>query len=122
MTSPRADIEHRDRPRAVIARLHGDIDSSNAAGMLLPLAAEAAGHPLILALDDVQYIDSAGLAAIDTLRGSSALYIVTPRDSVVRRALEIAAFDQLIPVFDRMEDVLAASNENPGTVQAAEPQ
>ena len=107
MTSPRADIEHSDRPRAVVARLHGDIDSSNAAGILLPLAAEAAGHPLILALDDVQYLDSAGMAAIDTLRNSSTLYIVVPRHSVVRRALEIVGFDQLIPVFESLEDIPA---------------
>ena len=70
-------------------------------------AAEAAGHSLILALDDVQYIDSAGMVAIETLCGSSALRIVVPRHSVVRRALEIVGFDQLIPVFERLEDVPA---------------
>jgi anti-anti-sigma factor len=105
MTSRRAEIERGDRPRAVIARLHGDIDSSNAAEILLPLAAEAAERALILVLDDVQYIDSEGMAAIDTLRSSSTLYIVTPRQSIVRRALDIVGFDQLIPVFDRLEDV-----------------
>lgn len=114
MTSPRVDIERSDQPRAVIARLHGDIDSSNAAEILLPLAAEAAEHPLILALDDVQYIDSAGMAAIETLRdsrarNSRALYLVAPRPSIVRRALEIVGFDQLTPVFDRLEDVSAGA-------------
>jgi len=107
VTSPGARIERGDRPDAVVARLHGDIDSSNASELLLPLAAEAAGHPLILALDDVQYLDSAGMAAIETLRGSSTLRIVVPRHSVIRRALEIVGFDQLIPVFERLEDVPA---------------
>ncbi len=91
----------------MFARLHGDIDSSTAAETLLPLAAEAAEHPLILAFDDVQYIDSAGMAAIETLRNSSALYIVVPNHSAVRRALEIVGFDQLIPFFERLEDVPA---------------
>jgi anti-anti-sigma factor len=107
VTSAGVDIERSDQPRAVVARLHGDIDSSNAAEILLPLAAEAAGCPLILALDDVQYIDSAGMAAIEALRNSGALYIVAPRPSIVRRALEIVGFDQLTPVFDRLEDVSA---------------
>jgi anti-anti-sigma factor len=105
MTAPRADIERSERPRAVVARLHGDIDSSNATEILLPLAAEAAEYPLILALDDVRYLDSAGMAAIATLRGSSALYIVASRHSIVRRALEIVGFDQVIPFFERLEDV-----------------
>jgi anti-anti-sigma factor len=107
VTSPHVDIDRSDRPRAVVAHLHGDIDSSNAAEILLPLAAEAVGCPLILALDDVQYIDSAGMAAIETLRNSGELYIVAPKPSVVRRALEIVGFDQLTPVFDRLEDVSA---------------
>lgn len=107
MTSPGVDIERSDRPRAVVAHLHGNIDSSNAAGILGPLAAEAGSDPLILAFDDVQYVDSAGMAAIETLRNSSALYIVAPKHSLVRRALEIVGFDQLIPVFERLEDVPA---------------
>ena len=105
MTAPHIEVEHSDQPRAAIARLHGDIDSSNADEMLLPLAAHAAERPLILALDDVQYIDSAGMAAIETLRESCAVYIVAPKLSIVRRALEIAGFDQLTPIFDRLEDV-----------------
>ncbi|HUN31250.1 MAG TPA: STAS domain-containing protein [Trebonia sp.] len=68
---------------------------------------EAAGRPLILALDDVQYIDSAGMAALETLRRSTELRIIVPRQSVVRRSLEIVGFDQLIPVFERLEDVPA---------------
>jgi anti-anti-sigma factor len=107
VTSPGVDIERSDQPRAVVARLHGDIDSSNAAEILLPLAGEAVDRPLILALDDVHYIDSAGMAAIETLRNSGVLYIVAPRASIVRRALEIVGFDQLTGVFDRLEDVPA---------------
>lgn len=107
MTSPRVDLERSDRPPAVVARLHGEIDSSNAAEVLLPLADEAGGSRLILAFDDVQYIDSAGMAAIEILRSASALAIVAPEHSVVRRALEIVGFDQLLPVVNRVEDVPA---------------
>jgi anti-anti-sigma factor len=107
VTSPHVDIDRSDRPRAVVAHLHGDIDSSNAAEILLPLAAEAGDLPLILALDDVQYLDSAGIAAIGTLRNSSVLSIVVPPGSVVRHALQIVGFDQLIPFFERLEDVPA---------------
>jgi anti-anti-sigma factor len=106
VTSPAAHVERGDRPGAMIAQLHGDIDSSNAAEILLPLAAETAGRPLILTLDDVQYIDSAGMAALETLRRSSTLRIVMSRHSIIWRAMEIVGLDQLIPVFERLEDAM----------------
>jgi anti-anti-sigma factor len=108
VTSPIAHVELEDRPGVVIARLHGEFDSSNTAELLLPLAAEAAGRSLILVVDDVQYMDSAGMAAIEKLRGSTALTIVVPEDSIVRRSLEVVGFHQLLPVFERLEDVPAS--------------
>jgi anti-anti-sigma factor len=105
VTTPPADIERDERLRAVLVRLHGDIDSSNAADVMTPLADEALGQTLIIDLSDVQYIDSAGMAAIDTLRGATELYMIAPRSSIVRRALQIVGFDQLVPVFDRLEDI-----------------
>jgi anti-anti-sigma factor len=99
------DIERDECSQAVIAHVHGDIDSSNAADVMAPLAEEAAGRILIIDLSDVQYIDSAGMAAIDTLRTGTQLYIVAPESSIVRRALQIVGLDQLVPVFERLEEI-----------------
>jgi anti-sigma regulatory factor (Ser/Thr protein kinase) len=69
------------------------------------LADGATGQTLIIDLSDVQYIDSAGITAIDTLRGTTLLYIIAPQSSIVRRALQIVGFDQLVPVFERLEEI-----------------
>jgi anti-anti-sigma factor len=99
------DIERDECTRAVIAHVHGDIDSSNATDIMTSIADEAPGQTLIIDLSDVQYIDSAGMAVMDTLRTTTQLYIVAPQSSIVRRALQIVGFDQLVPVVERVEEV-----------------
>jgi anti-anti-sigma factor len=105
MTTPPVHIERDENLRTVVAHLHGDIDSSNVSEVISPLADEPADQTLIIDLIDVQYIDSAGMAAMDTLRGRSNLHIIAPHSSIVRRALQIVGFDQLVPVVDRLEDI-----------------
>jgi anti-anti-sigma factor len=98
------DIERDECSQAVIAHVHGDIDSSNAADVMTPLADEAAAQTLIIDLSDVQYNDSAGMAAIDTLRSTTQLYLIEPGSSIARRALQIVGLDQLVPVLERLEE------------------
>jgi hypothetical protein len=45
------------------------------------------------------------MAAIDALRSTTELHIIASRSSIVRRALQIVGFDQLVPVFERLEDI-----------------
>lgn len=105
MTTPAADIERDERLRALVVHVHGDIDSSNAADLVASLTGEAPGQALIIDLSDVQYIDSAGMAAIDALRNTTELYLIASGSSVVRRTLQIVGFDQLVPVCERLEDI-----------------
>jgi anti-anti-sigma factor len=105
LTSPLVDVERDERSGVVIAHLHEDIDSSNVGDVMGPLADQAAGQTLILDLTGVQYLDSAGMAGINTLRSCTTLYVVVPRSSLVRRALQIAGFDHLVPLLERLEDV-----------------
>jgi anti-anti-sigma factor len=105
VTAPAADIERDERLRALVVHLHGDIDSSNAGGLITPLADGAPDQALIIDLSDVQYIDSAGIAAMETLRIRARLHIVAPPSTIVRRALQIVGLDQLVPVFERLEDI-----------------
>lgn len=106
MTSVHMEIEHDERRDAIVARLHGDIDSSNADTIVLPRN-DGAPVAVLLDLRDVQYLDSAGLAVIEALRTSTTLHIVAPRTSIVRRALEIAGFGELVPIVERFEDIPA---------------
>ena len=105
MTTPAADTERDERLQALVVHLHGEIDSSNAADLITPLTDEAPDQAPIIDLSDVQYIDSAGMAAIDALRSTTEPYIIASRSSIVRRALQIVGFDQLVPVFERLEDI-----------------
>jgi anti-anti-sigma factor len=105
VTSPLVHIERDQQFGVVVAHLREDIDSSNVADVMLPLADQADGQTLVLDLTDVQYLDSAGMAAIETLRTRTKLYIVAPRASVVRRALEIGGVQHLVPLLERLEEV-----------------
>jgi anti-anti-sigma factor len=106
MTFPQVDIERDGSNALTVARFHGDIDASNVADVMLPLADEAREQPLVLDLSDVQYLDSAAISAIEKLHTRrDALYLIAPRTSIVRRALEIVWFDQLMPIVERMEDI-----------------
>jgi anti-anti-sigma factor len=109
VTSAFGDLERDDRLDAVVARLQGDIDSSNVASVIVPLGRQAEGKRLVLDLSDVRYIDSAGIAAIEALRSSVELSLVVPGPSTIRRALQIVGFDQIVPVFERIEDIEAST-------------
>jgi anti-anti-sigma factor len=54
----------------------------------------------VLDLSAVQYLDSAGIAALDSLRRATELRLVVDPSSIIHRGLVITGFDQLIPVYD----------------------
>lgn len=107
MIPRRVDVEPAERLGAVVACLHDEIDSSNVADVILPLRDDALGPNLIVDLSDVRYLDSAGITALEGLRGHKNLVLVLPAASLIRRTLEIVGFDQIVPVFERLEDVPA---------------
>lgn len=99
---PLREIEH-DGAGTVVARLQGDIDSSNVAELKETLETDATGKKLVIDLSDVQYIDSAGMSGLESLRRSAEVVVIAPRASTIRRALEVVGFDQLVPVLEGAE-------------------
>lgn len=92
-----ADVEVREGVRAVIARLTGELDLSNAGNVSGALAEAIPNSVLALIVDltDVEYLDSAGIHLIYELREKlrtrgQVLRLVIPTDSVAGDALRLA--------------------------------
>jgi anti-sigma B factor antagonist len=111
----------RDRG-VVIAEVTGDIDMSTVAGLrerLLGLA--DSGQPLIVDLNRVSFIDSAGLGALigvarrADVRGGS-LHAVCSRPQT-RKLLWLTGVDRRIPLTDTVDEartLLTASGDDAG--------
>jgi anti-sigma B factor antagonist len=104
--------EVRDAVRVVVVRGELDLDSSGGIEGPLARAAEDLEHPLVIDLTACTFIDSVGLAKLlhgakPLQDGGSNVAVVCP-EGEVRNLLRLTALDQTLPVFDGLEDALAA--------------
>lgn len=99
---------------AVIARVDGEIDLSSAQGLARQLEDARDGQTLLVVdLRAVVYLDSAGLAVLDTSAREMAalggsLRLVVDEASVVFRALEISGLSATIPTFQTLDTAIDA--------------
>jgi anti-anti-sigma factor len=93
--------DHGDR---VIARIGGDVDQANAKTIKQTLIDSVQGRSLIIDLTEAEYLDSAGIAMLIAVGQRNDVALILPTRSIVRRALEIAGIDQLIPVAETLAD------------------
>jgi anti-anti-sigma factor len=96
-----ADLQLSFRDRAVIARVTGEIDMSNAGELREAIAAYTPNDSLgvVLDLTSVDYVDSAGIHMLYRLAESLrhrglALRIVIPPESAASDALRLAGIKQ----------------------------
>jgi anti-sigma B factor antagonist len=98
-----------------VARIEGAIDMSNARELgdaLLEIGGESA-LGLVVDLSGVNYLDSAGVRLVLRLateldRRRRLLGVVGPADAPVRSVLELTAVDRYVPLYERVEDAVAA--------------
>jgi anti-anti-sigma factor len=99
---------------AVLARLSGEIDLSNAGVVEDTVTGGVAGATAVAVdLSGLSYLDSAGLAVLSRLAGrlselSGSLRLVVPPDALVGRTLSISGLASAIPVDETVEAALAA--------------
>ena len=76
-------IETRQTDSHTVTRLIGEVDASNAASIDEELRAIAVGTRgvLLIDLNDLQYIDSAGIAALERLANETGFRIVIGNDA-----------------------------------------
>lgn len=102
-------LEFEDRGLVVLARLGGEVDAANAAAVQADLLRRSNGGVLVLDLRDTEYLDSAGIAMLEALRRVTDLRLVYDRLSIVGRAISIVGFDQVLAVFDSVDDAVTAT-------------
>jgi anti-sigma B factor antagonist len=98
-----------------VARIEGGIDISNARELgdaLLEIGGEGA-LGLVVDLSGVNYLDSAGVRLVLRLateldRRGRRLGVVGPADAPVRSVLELTAVDRYVPLYEHVEDAVAA--------------
>jgi anti-anti-sigma factor len=99
----------------VVARIDGEIDSSNASELQDALAARLPSSARALALDlsGVTYLDSSGVELVFALSRSLAarrqsIRLIVPETAPVRRVLELCAVGSVAPIYGELADVLGA--------------
>jgi anti-sigma B factor antagonist len=100
--------------QASILRIHGDLDLSASAALRALLLDEVSldGPPIVVDLSDVPFIDSTCLgvliAAVRQARASRGGFRLAAPRPRVKRAFEIAALEEMFPLFDSVEEAAAA--------------
>jgi anti-sigma B factor antagonist len=96
-----SDVHITLAPNALVARVTGEIDMSNAEEMGATVigATPSDAHAVVLDLSDVDYLDSAGIYVIYGMRASlqargQTLVLVIPEHSAVHDALRLSGAER----------------------------
>jgi anti-sigma B factor antagonist len=107
-------MESRDHDGSIVWNVQGEIDLASAPKFERSIIAGLEGGPraVVVELDRVRYLDSAGLASLVRLhllldRQGSRLKLVVGNSTVARGTLTLAALDQVISLFDTLDSALA---------------
>ena len=110
-----AGFDFDERDGVVVARVGGEIDSSNASELRLALSERlpSATNALVLDLSDVTYLDSSGIQLLFELgkrlgARRQMMRLVVPEDAPMRRVLELCAVDAVAPMDTELDASLRA--------------
>ena len=110
-----ADVQISQAPGAVVARLSGEVDMSNAEeiGVTVIGATPGDARGVVLDLSAVEYLDSAGIYVIHGMRASlqargQSLLLVIPADSPVHDALRLSGARHPGEVVEELDAALRA--------------
>jgi anti-sigma B factor antagonist len=110
---PLAQLDVTREPDALVVRIDGEVDISNATelGAALDAAVPKDALGLVLDLTDASYIDSAGVHLLFKLGASLArrrqqLRLVVPEGAAVRRVLKLTGVNWTVPHDDTTLEAL----------------
>ncbi|MBV9801688.1 MAG: STAS domain-containing protein [Solirubrobacterales bacterium] len=108
-----ADVQLTLAPNAVVARITGEVDMSNAEEMGATVigATPTDAQGVVLDLSDLDYLDSAGIYVIFGMRASlqargQSLVLVIPSGSPVHDVLRLAGAERPGEMADSVADAL----------------
>jgi anti-anti-sigma factor len=109
-----ADVQFSDHDRAVVVRLSGEVDLSNANDIEAAITEATPNHMLAVVLDvsELDYLDSAGIHLIYVLREKlrargQMLRLVIPADSPANDALRLAGVSRYVATVQTLDQALA---------------
>lgn len=107
--------------RIPVARVAGEIDLANAAGVRDDILAVDIDdvNGLVVDLTEVSYLDSAGVSALFEVarrirQRDQTLAVTLPVDSPLRRLLKITGFQQAAPICDSTEAAVDVISQRSG--------
>jgi anti-sigma B factor antagonist len=110
-----AGFDFDEHDGVVIARIGGEIDSSNASELRLALSERlpSATNALVLDLSEVTYLDSSGIQLLFELgkrlgTRRQTMRLVVPDDAPMRRVLELCDMASVAPLDPELELALRA--------------
>lgn len=105
MSAP-LEVECRRLGADTVVKLRGELDRTSRGQIEARLCdADPAGR-LVVDLGELGYIDSAGIALLDSLHRGWDLRLVVPESSHVSKVLRITGVDAFIPVFAAVDAAL----------------
>ena len=104
-------VETRQTDSHTIARLIGEVDASNAASIdeELRAIAGAVRNVFVVDLNELDYIDSAGIAVLERLARELGCRIVIAEDATIYQTLRIVRFNAGDSLFESLADALSSS-------------
>jgi anti-anti-sigma factor len=122
MTS--GDVSFTTHGRLLVVTLLGEVDMSNGPELVAAIGTAATNElaGVILDLSDVEYLDSAGIHLVFTLRENlrtrgQDLRLVVPEDSPVSDALRLAGVSGTVPTSAELGSALAELGAQEGASQ-----
>jgi anti-anti-sigma factor len=115
----RLRVDVRTGPDRTVVVLHGELDLAAASALSeqMTRAQEESAGALVLDLEDLQFIDSAGLrvllAANDRARKSGRGFALTPGSPQVQRLLKVAGVSDHLQMLSSADAALADAPPGP---------
>jgi anti-sigma B factor antagonist len=103
-------VETLPEGRAVVVRVEGDLDLATSSDFEQAIETADLGQRIVIDLSECTFLDSSAVRVlVQTARAAEAVggtVVLIARDPSVRRVLEIAAVDTVLPVHDTLEAAL----------------
>jgi anti-sigma B factor antagonist len=91
-----------------LVRLQGEVDAATGPQLERVLAEESVSAPrLVIDCTGLSYIDSTGFRLLHRAALRTSICLVVPPGAIVARMLELGGLEQLLPIFETVEEAIA---------------
>jgi anti-anti-sigma factor len=112
---PALHIEFSSAAGVTVATVTGDLDHGTCPEAARQLVQQAGGKPLVLDLTRTPYVDSAGVALIESLHRATSLACVVPERSAVERIFTVTGLHQVVATHATFVGALGAFGDLPAS-------